>query len=65
MKSIITLAASALLTGALASHARADTVWHFPYKAAPYATMTVTNGSAAGLSAQKVTHKQMSHLHGK
>ena len=65
MKSIITLVASALLTGTLASHAQANTVWHFPYKGAPYATMTVTNGSVAGVSAQKVTHKQMSHLHGK
>ena len=60
MKSIITLVASALLTGTLASHAQANTVWHFPYKGAPYATNTDARPAVA--SAPKASLKRMSHL---
>lgn len=34
---ILSLAASALLTGSFVGHAQADTVWRSPYKGMPYA----------------------------
>lgn len=42
MKSITktALIAVALIAGSIASQAQAKTVWHFPYKGAPYATQT-------------------------
>lgn len=33
--------AFAVLAGASEGQAQADTVWHFPYKAAPYATQSL------------------------
>ena len=65
MKSIITFAATALLAGSIAGQAQANTVWHFPYKGAPYATNTDTVASPAVVSAPKANLKPMSHLLGK
>ena len=64
MKSIINFAATALLAGSIAGQAQANTVWHFPYKSAPYATNTYTVARAV-VSAPKANLKPMSHLLGK
>ncbi len=41
MKTIVTAAILAIgLAGSIGSRAEAETVWHFPYKGAPYATQT-------------------------
>lgn len=37
MKSIFTLAATALLASSIAGQAQARTEWRYPYKSAPYA----------------------------
>jgi hypothetical protein len=41
MKTIVATAVLAIgLAGSIGSRAEAETVWHFPYKGAPYATET-------------------------
>ena len=65
MKSIISFAATALLAGSIAGQAQAHTVWHFPYKGAPYATNTDNVASPAVVSAPKTSLKPMSHVLGK
>lgn len=49
MKSITkaALVAIALIAGSIASQAQAETMWHFPYKGAPYATQTAPAHNAA------------------
>lgn len=49
MKTIInsSVLAFAALAGISASQAQADTVWHFPYKGAPYATQSAPVRQAA------------------
>lgn len=51
MKTIIktTLAAFALVAGASAGQAQAETVWHFPYKGALYATQSASAYKAASV----------------
>lgn len=41
MKTIIKTTLTALALAAGASAGQAETVWHYPYKGAPYATQTV------------------------
>ena len=61
MKSIINFAATALLAGSIAGQAQANTIWHFRYKGATYATNTYTVARAV-VSAPKANLKPMSHL---
>lgn len=59
MKTIINAAilAFTFLAGVSAGQARADTVWHFPYKAAPYATQSLPVQKAAPVQGTRhVTH---------
>lgn len=47
MKTIIKTAIVALTLAAGATAGQAETVWHFPYKGAPYATQTAPVAQAA------------------
>lgn len=69
MKTIIKAAIAAITVAAGASAGQAGTVWHFPYKGAPYATQTepTRNVAANEAKANRTLHyvkiAKKSHKH--